>query len=406
MHTLFLALLLLSWLVALIWLLQVLIWLRNLPRVPDLTGDDWARGSTPTLSVIVPARNEEAGITATLRSLLETQDVSLEIIAVDDRSSDRTGVLMDALMAEEPRPPVKLKVLHVTELPPGWLGKTHAMARGVEQAGGEWLLFTDGDILFSPDALGRALRFGVTSRADHLVLLPTVLMQSAGERMMISFLQVLSSLGLRLWRVPDPESPRDCIGVGAFNMIRRDVYDALGGWARLRLDVVEDLALGRLVKREGFRQQAALGPWLVSVRWAEGAWGVVTNLTKNIFALFRFRPELLLAASVAIGLLSLLPLLLCLAGPRAWWPWGLQLAALFLAYRRIGKGQDFSAAQLLTYPVAATLLIVAMLRSMTLALWRGGIDWRGTFYPLSLLRAGAAGEGLPDKPGVQKTSDR
>jgi cellulose synthase/poly-beta-1,6-N-acetylglucosamine synthase-like glycosyltransferase len=136
----------------------------------------------------------------------------------------------------------------LAELPPGWLGKTHAMALGARHATGEWLLFTDGDVLFHRDALRRALEYATHSGADHMVLLPTILLRSFGERMMVAFLQVLSVWPLRLWRVPDPRAQRDAIGVGAFNMIRREVYDAVGGWEALRMEVIEDLALGRRVK--------------------------------------------------------------------------------------------------------------------------------------------------------------
>lgn len=374
--------LVLDWLVALSWAVRVLIWRRMLLQVPDLTRTVPANPSLPlpALSVIVPARNEEAGIAATLRSLLATEGVDLQILAVDDRSTDQTGAIMEGLAGKT------LQILHVTELPAGWLGKTHAMALAAQHATGEWLLFTDGDVLFRPDALRRALEYTTANGADHMVLLPTVLLRSWGERMMIAFLHALSIWGLRLWKVPDPGARRDSIGVGAFNMIRRPVYDALGGWEALRMDVLEDLALGRRVKAAGFAQRVALGPDLVGVRWARGAFGVVENLTKNLFALFRFRAELLLAAVCGLALFTLFPLATCLAGPAFWWPVGIMLVAVFLAYQRVGKYHHFSAAQMPLFPLAAVLLLYAMLRSMCLALWRGGISWRGTFYSLRELR--------------------
>jgi hypothetical protein len=218
------------------------------------------------------------------------------------------------------------------------------------------------------------------------VLLPTVLLCSRGERMMISFLQVLSIWAVRPWRVPDPEAKRDSVGVGAFNMIRRKVYDGMGGWDGLRMEVLEDLTLGRRVKQKGYAQRVALGVDMVNVRWARGAFGVVDNLTKNLFALFRFRPEVVFAVASGISLFTLFPLLACLAGPALWWPTGIMLIALLLAYEQIGRYQHFSAAQMLLFPAAAVLLLYAMLRSMLLAIWRGGIVWRGTFYSLHDLR--------------------
>jgi cellulose synthase/poly-beta-1,6-N-acetylglucosamine synthase-like glycosyltransferase len=204
--------------------------------------------------------------------------------------------------------------------------------------------------------------------------------------MMVAFLQILSLWPLRLWRVPDPRAQRDSIGVGAFNMIRREVYDAIGGWEALRMEVIEDLALGRRVKTSGFAQRAALGLDLVGVRWARGAFGVVDNLTKNLFALCHFRPERVLGLACGLALFTLFPLAACLAGYAMWWPAGILLIALFLAYQRAGKYHHFSAAQMVVFPVASVLLLYALFRSTFLALWRGGISWRGTFYSLRELR--------------------
>jgi glycosyltransferase involved in cell wall biosynthesis len=378
----------LAWLVALAWLARVLMWRHRLGQVPDLTQiiDAHPDETLPRLSVIVPARNEAANIAATLRSLLATDGVELEIIAVNDRSTDQTGAIMDELAQSTADEGKTLSILHVAELPAGWLGKTHAMAVATQRATGDWLLFTDGDVLFHQDALRRAMAYAAASSADHLVLLPTVLLRSEGERMMIAFLQVMSFWAVSLWQVPNPKARRHAIGVGAFNMIRRDVYAALGGWEALRMQVLEDLALGRRVKAKGFAQRVALGLDLVRVRWAEGAFGVVENLTKNLFALFRFRPELLLAFAGCLALFTLFPLAACVAGPAMWWPAAILLVALFLGYQCAGKYHHFSPVQMLLYPVASGLLLYALLRSMCVVLWRGGVTWRGTFYSLRELR--------------------
>ena len=380
--------LVLDWLVALSWMMRVLIWRRMLRLVPDLTRNIDANPSLPlpALSVIVPARNEAASIAATLRSLLAAEGVELQIIAVNDRSTDQTGAIMESVAESLAGEDKTLQILHVTDLPPGWLGKTHAMALAAQHATGEWLLFTDGDVLFRPDALRRALEYAICSGADHMVLMPTIMLRSRGERMMIAFLQVLSIWAVRLWRVPDPAARRDSVGVGAFNLIRREAYDALGGWQAFRMEVLEDLALGRRVKASGFAQRVALGLDLVSVRWARGAFGVVENLTKNLFALFHFRPEWLLAFVCGLAMFTLFPLAACLAGQALWWPTGIMLIALFLAYQQVGRYDHFSAAQMLLFPAAAVLLLYALLRSMCVVLWRGGVSWRGTFYSLRELR--------------------
>src|SRR5262249_6223146 len=149
-----------------------------------------------------------------------------EVIAVNDRSTDRTGEHMDNV-ASLPEAHGRLKVVHVSELPPGWLGKPHAMWTAANAADGEWLLFTDADVLYRPDVLRRTLAYAEAERADHVVLFPRMIMHSPGERMMIAFFQTLFVFGHRPWKVADPKT-KDHMGVGAFNLVRRSVYESVG----------------------------------------------------------------------------------------------------------------------------------------------------------------------------------
>jgi glycosyltransferase involved in cell wall biosynthesis len=360
--------------------------------LPDLLeqGPPAARGS---LSVIIPARNEGPGVAAGLRSLLASKGVDLEVIAVDDRSTDETGTAMDALLKASREAGVTYAVEHVQDLPAGWLGKPHGMARGAALATGEWLLFTDADVVFAEDTLARALAWLEREGGDHLLVVPTVMARSAGEAMMLPFLHVLSIWGPRLWRVADPRS-RDAVGVGAFNLMRRSTYEAVGGWERLRMEVIEDLRMGYLIKQAGFASRVVTGRNLVRIRWAHGAWGVVANLTKNVFAAFRFRIGLSIAGAVAIAVMCLLPFVGIVLGAswdRAWlWPSLaslVALAALYWRYRRFADPNGpLTMLWLLTFPAAALLFVYAMMRSTVLTLVRGGVVWRGTFYPLRELR--------------------
>jgi glycosyltransferase involved in cell wall biosynthesis len=385
----------LDWLVALLWLWRVLVWRRMLERVPDLTRmeleDQPGGGSAalPTLSVVVPARNEAQDIAATLHSLLDSS-IDPEIIAIDDRSEDETGAIMDRVASEAAARGKNLRVLHVAELPQGWLGKTHAMALAARHATSEWLLFTDADVRFREDALQRALTFAVSSAADHFVLMPTLVLETAGERMMLSYLQVMANWSVRLWHVPDPDSRRDAIGIGAFNLIRREVYGAIGGWESLRMEVVEDLALGTRIKQRRFAQRVAIGRDLIKVRWVRGAFGVVDNLAKNLFAVFRFRPLVLSGFLPVFLLFTLFPLAAVFDGPGARLATGVMLFAVILAYRYQAKRQPFTAWEALLFPLASALMFYTLLRSMIVVLARGGVSWRGTFYPLSELRKPSA----------------
>lgn len=200
-------LLVLDWLIVLTWTAMIVSTLRNIRRVPNLLDPRYAAAlpprAAPLISVIVPACNEEANIEATLQSLLAIQSVPIEILAVNDRSTDQTGAIMDRIAAEFPQ---NLKVIHVTALPPGWLGKPHAMALAARQATTPWLLFTDADVLFAPDSLLHALNFAQAENADHLVLFPTMILKSFGERMMIASFQLFGTLASPPWRIPDPRS--------------------------------------------------------------------------------------------------------------------------------------------------------------------------------------------------------
>ncbi len=297
-----------SWLVAAAWAFKTVEFVRNRKRVPNLLErryDEALPEASPRLAVIVPACNEETAIEATVRSLRAQEGVRLEVIAVDDRSTDRTGTILDRLGTEPG--PVPLRVLHVRERPHGWMGKQNALAQGAARTDAPYLLFTDGDIFFRPDALRRAMRFMVEERADHLVLLPTPTIRGFGEHMMLSAMQVYSAFAVRLWRVADPRSRRDRLGVGAFNLVRREAYEAIGGFAALRMEVLEDVRLGVEIKRRGLRQRVVFGTGLVTLHWATGVGGIVRNVTKNLFAAFRFNALLALGGTASLAGLGIYP---------------------------------------------------------------------------------------------------
>jgi cellulose synthase/poly-beta-1,6-N-acetylglucosamine synthase-like glycosyltransferase len=258
-----------GWILGLAWLWRLADAVLGVPKIADISRPEWNRrpAASPRVSLIVPARNEEADIAATLTRLLALDYDSYEVIAVDDRSTDRTGAIMEQIAASAPE---KLKVLCIVDLPAGWVGKTHAMWSAGNQANGDWLLFTDADVQFKPDVLRRALAYAESERADHVVLFPRMIMKRPGEKMMIAFFQTLFVFGHRPWKVADPKS-KDHMGVGAFNLIRRKVYDAVGTYGALRFDVLDDMKLGKVVKNGGFAQRNVFGADLISIRWARGA---------------------------------------------------------------------------------------------------------------------------------------
>lgn len=380
-----------AWALALTWSLHAVFSSAGLRRLPSLL--DPASPAAPpadsSVIVIVPACNEEQTIGACLTSLFEQDWPNLRIIAVDDRSTDATGQVMDRLAAEHPD---RLSVLHVTTLPAGWLGKTNAMATAARHAKARnqphWLLFTDGDVLFHPECLRRSLALAESMQADHFVTAPTAIVHTRGEAMIMAFLQVLGLWGARLWRVADPLT-RDAIGIGAFNLVRTSAYDQVGGFERLRFQVLEDLALGRLIKDAGLRQRVALAPNFVRIHWAAGIRGVLNTMTKNLFAIFQFRISLVMLSCCGLSLVCLGPFAgLFLRETRTASLFAVAaIASLYaIANRHLSR---LPVANCVFFPFATVLFLYAILRSTVVTLAHGGVSWRGTFYPLRTLRGQA-----------------
>ena len=374
------------------WLSRLIGAALGMPKIPDISRREWDRNpvrpaGNPRVSIIVPACNEEEAIEQALTRLLDIDYDNYEIIAVNDRSTDRTGEIMDRIAANA-KVQGKMKVIHLATLPSGWLGKTHAMWTAAQQAGGEWLLFTDADVLFKPDALRRALAYAETEAADHVVLFPRMIMKSPGEKMMIAFFQTLFVFGHRPWKVADPDT-RDHMGVGAFNMVRRRVYEAVGTYQALRFEVVDDMKLGKVVKNAGYRQRNVFGGDLSSIRWAKGAMGVVRNLTKNFFAIMSFQWPRALSTCFALAFLNLMPFIgVGLAHRWDRLPYAVALLTIFLIYVGMLWKSPVPPYYFFLHPISTTLFVYTMLRSMTLTLWRGGVVWRGTKYSLAELRKG------------------
>lgn len=377
-----------AWLAALAWVSRTLDAAFGLRRVPDLLQTDHERvpDGMPRVTVIVPARNEQAAIAACLESLLSQDYANLRIVAVDDRSTDRTPAIVDALAVQHPS---RLTALHVRELPGGWLGKTHAMAFAARHAeatdGPDWLLFTDADVIFASYTVRLALAEAVEQRADHLVVPPTPILVGVDEVALLGFFQLMGSWSVRLWRVPDPKAGRDVLGIGAFGLVRAAAYRQVGGFEELRLAVLDDMSLARRIKGAGLRTRAAFGVGLVRLRWAEGALGLVGVLTKNMFALFEFRPVLLLAGCAGIAVLTLAPLPgLAIAGARL--PSALALAGIAGMYGLLARYSRLPVWSFFLYPIGAVLLMYSLVRSMAVTLRQGGVQWRGTFYSIEELR--------------------
>jgi glycosyltransferase involved in cell wall biosynthesis len=374
---------------AIVWFSRILDAALGMPKVADVAQPEWDRQPKqhPRVTIIVPARNEEADIEQSLTSLLSLEYDNYEVIAVNDRSTDRTGAIMRRVAGTAAAPGI-LRIIEVTELPQCWLGKTHAMWTAALQATGDWLLFTDADVTFKPDSLRRVLAYAEAERADHVVLFPRILTKQPGERMMVAFFQSLFVFGHRPWKTADPKA-RDHMGVGAFNLVRRTVYDSVGTYERLRLEVLDDMKLGKVVKNAGFRQRNVFGEDLISLHWAKGAMGMVRNLTKNFFAVLSFQWWRVLASCFGLAFLNLLPF----AGiwfAHGWVrvPYAIALLSMFGIYTGMSRRTPIPPFYIFLHPISTSLFLYILLRSMCVTLWHSGIVWRGTKYPLEELRRG------------------
>ncbi len=350
-------------------------WLAREPRL-----EPGAR--RPRVSIIAPALNEQRHLEAAVHSLLAQDYPQLELVLIDDRSTDATPQILARLAAGQPR----LRCVTVRGLPPGWLGKNHANWLGAQAASGELLLFTDADVVMAPGAVDRAVACLERGAWDHLAVAPRVVLPGAILSQFTLYFGVLFSMYSRPWSARDPRS-RAHVGIGAFNLVRRDAYLACGGHERIRLRPDDDMKLGKLLKLGGFRQDFLNGNGAVEVEWY-GSWREVRDgLMKNLFAGSGY--------SVAVTIAGSLAQLALLAGPVLALPFGgavartLNLAscALLLALGALCAPQ-FGTRRWggVLLPAFALFGAWLMWRSMLLALLRGGIDWRGTRYPLAELR--------------------
>ena len=336
----------------------------------------------PGISVIIAARDEERVVEAALRSLLEVDYPDLEVVFVDDRSTDRTGEIAQALAHDHPRGE-RLKVLTCRELPSGWLGKMHALHLGARASSKQLILLTDADVVFEGDSLKRAASAQQVLKADHLAVAPLIETDGFWEPALVSFFLIMFVAKFRPSRVH--RDPKKFVGVGAFNMLTRQALERVEFLEPLRLQVIEDVHLGRLVKSRGMGQFCLLSGDRIRVRWVEGLRGVVKGLEKNSYAGLDYSLPFSLLAIPLVALPFWLPVLLFLTGHTGW-ATGYMLFC-FLVGTLIPENFELPKWAGLTFPLSALVLAYTFARSVWITERQGGVVWRGTLYPLEELRA-------------------
>lgn len=336
----------------------------------------------PKISVIVAACNEERTITGGLLSLLSQSYENLEIIAVDDRSTDNTWQVMKELQRSHSR----LHIHKIKNLPDGWLGKSHALQYGAGQASGEYFIFTDADVQMEETTIARAVSYVLDNTVDHLALFfkntaPGWLLNS----MILDAGANLLSI-LKPWKVGEPGS-KAFVGVGAFNMVSSQVYRAVDGHSSIRMHPVDDIMLGKMIKKGGFSQHCLIGIGFITVRWYESVRDMVDGLMKNVFSLFHYRVVAVAVSAAATIFISIVPLwgfLLSSGYPKTVF----FLSVLVRLFSFLYGATVFQLTPFCSFGsfIAPYLGLYISAKAAMITLRNEGITWRGTHYPLSELK--------------------
>ncbi|HVO51394.1 MAG TPA: glycosyltransferase family 2 protein [Thermoanaerobaculia bacterium] len=267
-----------------LWVLRALNVALSRRLVPHLAPAPRRKDGAPFVSIVVPARDEERAIEAATRSKCLQDDPAFEVVAVDDRSSDGTRGILARLETEFAG---VLRVVDGAEPPPDWLGKPHALDEGSKTARAtrpdDWLVFSDADVVFEPDLLARALAHAKRERLDFLALLPQMEAHGFGERLMVPTIPAAAFCYLPGWLMNVPSARAFGGGGGVFNLIRRDLFDRIGGHEALKASVVDDVQLGRNARKAGGRTGIALALDSISLRMYHGFPEIAKGLEKNGF---------------------------------------------------------------------------------------------------------------------------
>ncbi|PYZ92343.1 glycosyl transferase [Salipaludibacillus keqinensis] len=345
--------------------------------VLDRYSSQASTSSKPFISIIVAAKNEEQAIFRSVQSLLNLNYSNFEVIVVNDRSTDQTLSFLENIKKTH-RYRKKLKIITITSLPKGWLGKNHALYQGTKYAKGDYYLFADGDVIFSKTALAKAVHCIQSKQLDHLTVIPENIGGTLPYRAFHSYWSILG-----VWNFIQLKHA----GVGAFNLINTRVYQQIGTHQALSLSPDDDLKLGKKVVEAGFKQQLAFGKNILHIQWYENIRQVITGLEKNLFAFMRYNTLLVITFSFVLFLFHVLPFIGVFSSNL--YTRGLFLATLFLyiamylVNRRFTKDSPWF---VLWMPFNGLLFIYCLCRSAYKTIKNGHIEWRGTHYSLKELR--------------------
>ncbi|WP_312471905.1 glycosyltransferase family 2 protein [Neobacillus sp.] len=366
----------------LVWIVFILDAQFGLKNIDSLEKEEGLKNGS-LLSVIVAARNEEKQIKMSILSQLKQTYENVEWILVNDRSNDETGKIIDELATIDSR----IKVLHIADLPEGWLGKNHALYKGTLQASGKWLLFTDADVKYEKEAFAKALHYFERYQLDHLTAAPNLNANRFWLKSFVAFFLFGFSYFKRPWLANNPKS-KTGTGIGAFNLVSKASYEAFGTHERIKMRPDDDLQLGMKMKKAGYRQRIVTALQLIEVEWYGSLKEALVGLEKNTFAGLNYRISMVFFSVFGVFVTHVLPFLTVFSADKmvALLSLGNIIASGILYVMIIRRMTVFSPALFLVFPITALLFIYSIIRASYLTFRRGGIVWRGTTYRLSELR--------------------
>jgi len=370
--------------------LFIIYWLHTQYHLDIIVEPTPPPSPAPLISICIPARNEERNIGRCVQAALAQDYPNFEIIVLDDRSTDATAEILRQLAAQND----KLRVLHGSDLPPGWAGKPHALHQAAKSARGEWLCFVDADTFLAPQAISSCYAKAIETQADLFTIMTRQIMGTFWEKVVMPLVMTALSVGFSPRKVNDPKR-RDAIANGQFIMIKRTIYDAIGGHESVKDQIVEDKAISEKVKWGGYRLVVANGMQFAQTRMYTSLPSMWEGWTKNIYLGLRDHPSLILLgtfgamlsliAALFMPLWPVLGLLWFLNGG-GWMAIGVIIkslivwGALLFARGMTARGMGISVWYAFTTPLGAGVFAAMMLTSAWKVLSGKGVTWKGRTY--------------------------
>lgn len=369
------------------WITQLFLTFRIIKSVPLLGKLQYDKFKEwPKVSVIIPACNEADTIKDAIQSRLQDDYPDIEILLIDDRSTDNTPEIVDKIAAQDSR----VKAIHISALPEGWLGKIYAMHQGVLRATGDWFLFSDADVYIKPTTLKRVVAYCESRKLDHLAVLPEFYPTNFFLDTVFSIFMRMICLAGRFWAIEDEKSSAS-VGSGSFNLVRRTAFERTEGFEWLKLEVADDVVLGQMLKKSGARSCLINGREYVGVYFYRSLREAALGAEKAVFTVMgNFSLRQLILISVIMFGLEMSPFFALI-------PMGIPYirflaVAMFLVTLAvlvsINKWLNRAILPSLFLPVGITTIVILIVRSGILGVKRKGIFWRGTFYPTKMLKEG------------------